>query len=293
LKSASHINLVSIIIPAYNAERFIAETIDSVISQDYPDWELLIVNDGSTDSTKSIIDTYAKRDERITTIHKTNSGVSDSRNTGIKHAKGDYIFFLDADDVWNPNNVSEKVNYLNKEKVDAVYSSCELINESSIPMNSFLKGAANVTLSDILSSKGNYTTAPSGIVVTKQVLEKIKGFDVHLSNNADTDFFISILAAKFKIGFITTALWKYRIHEGNMSKNVKLLEKDILYVLHKAKKNNLYESFWFKQRCFSHIYLVLAASWLKNGKNIFRFFYYITLALITYPPSIFIYLSRK
>lgn len=277
----------------YNAERYINETIDSVLSQEYTNWELLIVNDGSTDATKSIIDDYAAKDKRITTIHKSNSGVSDSRNTGIRSAKGDYIFFLDADDIWNPNNLSEKINYLIKEKVDAVYSSCELINESSIPMNSFLNGTSNVTLSDVLSSRGNYTTAPSGIAVTKHVLDEIKGFDINLSNNADQDFFINILAAKFKIGFITRTLWKYRIHEGNMSKNVKLLEKDILYVFNKAAKNNLFESFWFKQRCFSHIYLVLAASWLKNGKNIFRFFYYVARAVITYPAGIFIYLNRK
>lgn len=285
--------MVSVIIPAYNAARYINETINSVLSQDYTNWELLIVNDGSTDSTKSIIDNYAAKDSRIATIHKSNSGVSDSRNTGIRLAKGDYVFFLDADDVWNHNNLSEKVNYLIKEKVDAVYSSCELINELSIPMNSFLNGTANVALSDVLSSRGNYTTAPSGIAVTKQVLHKIKGFDINLSNNADQDFFINILAAEFKIGFITQTLWKYRIHEGNMSKNVQLLEKDILYVFNKAARNNLFKSFWFKQRCFSHIYLVLAASWLKNGKNVFRFLYYVMLAVITYPSSIFIYLNRR
>lgn len=293
MNKTPHNSLVSIILPAYNAERYITETIDSVLSQNYNNWELFIVNDGSTDTTKSIIDAYANKDERIVAIHKKNSGVSDSRNTGINQAKGEYIFFLDADDVWNSNNVSEKVNHFIAKKVDAVYSSCELINELSIPMNSFLKGTSDVTLSDILSSKGNYTTAPSGIAVTKQVLQKIEGFDINLSNNADQDFFIRILAAKFKIGFINETLWKYRIHEGNMSKNVKLLEKDILYVFNKAAKNNLFESFWFKQRCFSNIYLVLAASWLKNGKNTLRFFHYVLLALITYPPSIFIYLSRK
>lgn len=293
MNSKQHTSLVSIIIPAYNAERYITETIDSVLKQDYPNWELLIVNDGSTDATKSIIDTYALNDKRIVVIHKANSGVSDSRNTGIKQAKGDYFFFLDADDIWNINNVSEKLSYFIAEKVDAVYSSCELINESSVPMNSFLKGTPEVKLSDILSSKGNYTTAPSGIAVTKNVLQTIGGFDVNLSNNADQDFFIRILAANYKIGFITETLWKYRIHEGNMSKNVRLLEKDILYVFNKAAKNNLFESFWFKQKCFSNIYLVLAASWLKNGKNVWRFLYYVLRAITTYPPSIYIYLSRK
>src|ERR1700741_2348642 len=92
---SNNMTLVSIIIPSYNAGRFITETINSVINQTYKDWELIIINDGSTDNTLSLIETFSKQDHRISVFTKNNSGVSDTRNTGIDKAKGEFIAFLD------------------------------------------------------------------------------------------------------------------------------------------------------------------------------------------------------
>lgn len=292
MQKTEHIEMVSIIIPVYNAQSYIKETVDSVLKQTYFNFELVLVNDGSTDSTTEIIDEFAKRDKRIIVIHKKNSGVSSTRNEGISVAKGSTIFFLDADDIWNPNNVEHKVNYLNTKKTDAVFSACEMIDEKSVSFTTYLGGSENLTLKDMLSSKGNYTTAPSGIAIKKVVLDKIGGFDINLSNNADQDFFIRILAAGYKIGYIPDALWKYRIHSESMSKNVKLLERDILYVFNKANKNNLFHSFWFKQKCFSKIYLTLAGSWWKNGNNKIRALLFLIKAFMTYPPTLFGYILK-
>ena len=104
--------LVSIIIPAFNAEKFISETVNSVLTQSYTNWELIIVNDGSTDSTKNLIENFAQTDKRIQPIHQKNMGVSLTRNNGFKHATGQYIALLDADDVWLENNLLEKINML-------------------------------------------------------------------------------------------------------------------------------------------------------------------------------------
>ena len=284
--------LVSIIIPCYNAEKYIAETIQSVINQTYKNWELIVVNDGSTDNSPDIIKEFVANDNRIAFIDKPNSGVSDSRNKGLAKAKGAYIAFLDADDVWHITNLEKKVNFLASTDYNVVYSYCQKIDENSKPINKILKGENNLKIEDFLGLKANYNTAPSGIVFKKEVLYKIGGFDVNLSNNADQDILIQSLANGFKIGVISEVLWDYRIHLENMSKNVDLLEKDSTYLFKKCEKQQLFYSYWFKQQCFSNLYLILAGSWWKNGNNKLRGIYFICLSIFNYPPQLFKVLKK-
>jgi glycosyltransferase involved in cell wall biosynthesis len=277
--------LVSIILPAFNANRFIAETITSVINQSYTNWELLIVNDGSSDDTEKTIASYLN-DNRIKYISKQNSGVSDTRNNGIHRAKGNYIAFLDADDIWKENNLTKKIECLHNTNSDAVYSKCELINEDSLPINKELTGSDEPVLADILLLKGNYITAPSGIVVKKTLIETVGVFDINLSNNADQDFWIRILVNGLKINFIPESLWKYRVHSKNMSSNIKLLESDSIYMFNKIGTSTLFSSKLFKRKCYASLYFMLAGSWWKNANNKTRGVYFIIKALLTYPPSI-------
>ena len=92
--------LVSVIMPAYNAEKYIDEAIDSVISQTFANWELIIVNDGSTDDTQKIVEAYVSSDTRIKLINQENKRLGAARNEGIKNANGEWVAFLDADDLW-------------------------------------------------------------------------------------------------------------------------------------------------------------------------------------------------
>lgn len=94
--------LVSVIMPAYNMEKYIGDSIESVLNQNYINFELIIINDGSSDGTKEIIAKYQHMDERIIYIEQENHGVSVARNVGMSCAKGKYISFLDADDLWEP-----------------------------------------------------------------------------------------------------------------------------------------------------------------------------------------------
>lgn len=96
--------LFSIIIPVYNVENYLQQCLNSVLYQDFSDFEVILVNDGSTDSSPAICDDYATQDRRVTVIHQTNGGLSDARNTGIKAATGSYLMFLDSDDYWNDND---------------------------------------------------------------------------------------------------------------------------------------------------------------------------------------------
>lgn len=114
--------LVSIIIPIYNAENNIVKCLESIMVQAYSNIEILCINDGSKDRTKKILEEYQKKDERIVIINKKNSGVSDTRNLGIKHAKGDYIMFIDADDYIEKNYIEKMVSTVKKYKCDLVIS---------------------------------------------------------------------------------------------------------------------------------------------------------------------------
>jgi len=187
-----------------------------VINQSYSNWEIIIVNDGSTDNSATILNQFSEKDNRIQLINKSNSGVSDTRNRGLEVAKGELVTFLDADDVWHATNLEKKVKFLILTDYDVVYSYCQMIDEQSKPINRILKGENNLKISDLLSLKANYNTAPSGIVFKKEVLHKIGGFDVNLSNNPDQDILIQALASRFKFGVIYKVLWNYRIHPENM-----------------------------------------------------------------------------
>ena len=124
--------LVSIIIPVYNVADFLSQCIESVLVQTYSAIELLLIDDGSTDGSKEICDSYLRKDERVRVIHKENTGVSDSRNRGLKAAKGKYLMFFDADDFWVDNLVLEKLVSLAEEyDLDILRGEYEVINEKN------------------------------------------------------------------------------------------------------------------------------------------------------------------
>ena len=102
--------------PVYQAEKFLCDTINSVLAQTYSNWELILVDDGSTDSSGEICDTYARKDNRIKVVHQLNAGQASARNSGMDLAKGDYIGFLDNDDFYYPDTVRILVNILNSLK---------------------------------------------------------------------------------------------------------------------------------------------------------------------------------
>lgn len=122
--------MVTVIMPAYNCERFLEEAVESVKAQTYREWELLIIDDCSTDNTKEIAEKLADNDRRIRTIHnKENIGVSKTRNRGIQEAVGDWIAFLDSDDVWEPEKLERQLKLTADRDADIVYCSYDLIDD--------------------------------------------------------------------------------------------------------------------------------------------------------------------
>ena len=111
----------SVLIPVYNVEKYLAECVDSVLGQSYTDYEIILVDDGATDSSGTMCDEYALKDSRIRVIHRENGGLSAARNTGLRAATGEYVYFLDSDDYIEPQTLASLISAANKEQADVVF----------------------------------------------------------------------------------------------------------------------------------------------------------------------------
>lgn len=283
--------LVSIIIPACNCERFISETLESVIHQTFRDFELLIIDDGSTDDLRFIVKRFGAIDTRVKYIYQANGGVSAARNNGFRHSKGKFIAFLDSDDVWLKNNLELKLIKFEQGTFGLVHSDAELIDGSSKKVDTILKGREGDLLDGLLSWNGTQVPGPSSILVRRGVLEIVGLFDENLSTAADMDLFIRI-AAKFKIGRVPQVTWRYRIHGSNMHGDIHAMEHDVLLIYRKARQMDLFRSKAFERTCFSTTYLILAASWWGKGRNMKRSFIFLRKA-IRNEPFIILNVMRK
>lgn len=147
-------DLVSIITPVYNAERYIKHTIESVIEQDYDNWELLIIDDCSTDSSRTIAEKYMQADKRIKLIFlEKNSGVASARNAGIEAAKGRYIAFLDSDDLWHPNKLSLQIKFMQDNNYHFTFTGYEWIDKNGKKLNRIVRVPAKADYNRLL--RGN------------------------------------------------------------------------------------------------------------------------------------------
>ncbi|WP_286315789.1 glycosyltransferase family 2 protein, partial [Romboutsia ilealis] len=132
-------NLVSIITPMYNSEKFIEATIKSVINQTYKDWEMIIVDDCSTDNSPNIVKPYVENDSRIKYIRvEFNQGVSHARNLALEQANGQFIAFLDSDDIWDEEKLEKQIAFMNDKECAISFTSYELMDENNERLNKII-----------------------------------------------------------------------------------------------------------------------------------------------------------
>lgn len=272
-------NLISVIIPAYNASRFIKETIDSVLQQSYSEFELIIVNDGSTDDTLQLVKEMQTNDARIKLFDKENEGVCKARNDGYKISKGEFILFLDADDVLDQSMFDKCISiFQTSESIKAIYTKGQIIDQNSKQQEIFLEAKTIVNEIDMLEWKEGFMPTPSCTLLKRSVVDNIGLWDPAFSTAADQDFFIRV--SNFcSIMAIDEVLFYYRVHPNNMHQNISLMEKDHIGVFRKAEKNKLFKTKSFKNKCFSHLYLILAGSWWHDGKNKMKAIKFILLSI--------------
>ncbi|NES24778.1 MAG: glycosyltransferase [Symploca sp. SIO3E6] len=223
--------LISIIIPVYNGEKTIRETIESVYNQTFSDWELIVINDGSQDSTLEILSSISE--PRLKIFSYPNGGQAISRNRGISQAKGEYISFLDADDLWTPDKLATQLRALQENPQAAVaYSWSDFIDESS----KFLRPSGHVTVNgDALANLllVNFLDNGSNPLIRRQALDEVGGFEASLTPAEDWDLYLR-LAACYHFVAIPVPQILYRTSAGSMSTNVWKMEVACLQVLERA-----------------------------------------------------------
>ncbi|MBR2129303.1 glycosyltransferase family 2 protein [Aerococcus sp.] len=207
-------NFISIVTPVYNAERFIGATIESVQQQYYGDWELILVNDQSSDNSQEIIEAYAQGDERIKVINLVeNSGAAVARNTGIAAAKGQYIAFIDSDDVWDAEKLNRQIRFMKEGNIAFSYTDFRLVDENGV----VLKEKANVPLSlDYTGLLKNTAIACSTVMIDREVVEDFRMPLVR--KGQDTATWLQIMRETGVTAYgISTPLNSYRQVAGSIS----------------------------------------------------------------------------
>lgn len=225
--------LVSVIIPAYNSEKTIKETIESVLKQSFTNFELIIINDGSPDSTIEVIAEI--QDSRIKVFSYPNAGGNVSRNRGLHLAVGEFVSFLDADDLWTPDKLQSQLKAL-QENVTAkvAYSWTDYISANS----EFLLSGKRVNLNGNVYESlliNNFLENGSNPLICRKALIKLGGFDESLSAAQDWDMWLR-LASKFDFICVPSVQILYRISANSVSSNLVRQEKSCLQVLEKAYK---------------------------------------------------------
>jgi glycosyltransferase involved in cell wall biosynthesis len=209
----------SIVIPVYNKERFVSKTIESVLSQTFTDYEIIIVNDGSTDQSEAKISTF--KDNRIRYYSKKNEGVALARNFGIEKATADYICFLDADDYWYPTFLETMQRYsseLPEQKVFAAAIEIETKNKS-IPAHYSIESTSDFEIVNFFNaSQKECVLWTSSVCIHKSVFEKVGDFDTKIKHGEDTELWIRI-GLQFPIVFIRKILARYVYDDKSISRN--------------------------------------------------------------------------
>jgi glycosyltransferase involved in cell wall biosynthesis len=205
--------------PAYNAELFIGQAIESALAQSYPNWELLIVDDGSTDQTSRILTEFT--DERIKVFHQSNGGEAVARNTALQHVTGEYLAFLDADDLYLPGHLEAAVDYLRSHpEYDGVYSDGFYIDENGSQLKSLSSRRRGPFEGDIFEEMvraSDVFGAPVCVVLRCAIIIRHHlDFEPEIVIGPDWDFFVRF-AEVARIGFIRQPTCLYRIHSTNIS----------------------------------------------------------------------------
>ena len=207
-------NLVSVIIATYNRRDFIVDAIESVIAQSYKDWELIIIDDGSTDDTKDIIEKHLES-EKISYYYQNNQKQASALNTGLKYAHGDWIAFLDSDNKWLSDRLELGINcILSNPDMGLIYGDIYTINEAGVRVSekNMKRYTGNVTARLLFDNFISFNTT----LIRKDILEKIGGFNADLDRAPDYDCWLRASTIT-KFLYISEYLAEYRVMDNQIS----------------------------------------------------------------------------
>jgi|GEM_PF-939201 len=230
---------VSIIIPTYNRAQFIGQTIDSVLAQTFTDYEIIVVDDASTDDTAQVLAGYGDR-IRVITL-ETNTGPSLTRNTALQEARGELIAFLDSDDLWYPIMLATTVAHLKKNPAtDMVGAAWDVIDESGQPIRPANKPSnfQPAVQADFLRAiaVGNFLL-PLSLLIRRKCFDCCGGFDPTLRASVDWDLFVRLAAHNHKLDLIDVPVARYRRHRASITGDPQRMEQASRQLLEKLFSN--------------------------------------------------------
>mgnify|MGYP002519092309 CR=1 FL=1 len=254
--------LVSVLIPAYNAERYLTKCLDSVLEQDYKKLEIIIVDDGSIDETSEICDDYARRDSRIKVIHQENQGLAETRNVLVRNAKGEFVTFIDSDDTVNPQYVSTLLGIINKYDADiAICGMCYELEDGTIIPNP-CPGFQNKKLSSVqalvaMNSWTSFSMSAWSKLYRRTLFSGIEYPPGRLSEDGFTTF--KLLYVAKTIAYVDKPVYRY-LRRANSITNSSALNFDHVHAADE-QANFLYER-WVEGRDVCLGYCLLARLYL-------------------------------
>lgn len=263
--------MISVIIPIYNKSNYIVKCLDSVVSQSFKDFELIIINDGSTDISLNVLEKYNFKNIDFKIINQVNSGVSIARNNGVKLANYEYIAFLDADDWWDSNFLEELVKLITNFPDAGMFASSyfKIKNHKRIPAiinlnENFIEGYIDYIN---IYSKGNWMPIWTGATIIKKVVfNKLQGFKPNLRMGEDFDLWLRI-SQKYKIAYLNKPL-------SNYNQDVDIENRAIGYKFYLPEEHVLFQDFgdlmnnrYFKI-LFEKLFLYSMQPYYIYGKNL-------------------------
>jgi glycosyltransferase involved in cell wall biosynthesis len=253
---------VSVIITTYNSMPYFPETLSSVLRQTFTDFEVIVVDDGSTDQTT----TWASQvdDPRVTLVSQPNQGVSVARNTGISHAQGDYIAFLDGDDLWETTKLEKQVQILDcHSEIGLVHTWLALMDEQSHLTGRVMKTHVQGEVWQQIIE--NNMVACSAAMVRRYCLETIGVFDPKLLVAEDWDLWIR-MAASYPFAVLKEPLVQYRLHVQSKSKRYPAMVQNFRTIIERAFESVPYELLYLRNRSYGRVNLCIAWKCIQRSE---------------------------
>ena len=235
-------SLVTIITPSYNCSKFISDTVNSVLSQSYSNWEMIIVDDCSTDNSVEIIERITGDNPKIKLIKlENNVGSAQSRNAALEVASGRFIAFLDSDDIWYTDKLEKQVEFMLKRKAPISFTSYELIDENGVSKNHIIHSVEKLTQIDYL--KNTIIGFSTSMIDTQIVGNSFRMMNIR--TRQDASLWITLLGKGFIAQGINEVLMKYRVHSQSISANKVKAAKQVWNLYFNLHRLGLLKSMYY------------------------------------------------
>jgi len=234
--------LISVIVPAYNSEKFIGETIQSVIDQTYKRWELIVVDDCSTDKTLEIIESYSAKDARVFCVPSAeNGGAAVTRNIGLEKAAGRFIAFLDSDDLWSPSKLEDQLKFMLENRIPISFTSYELIDEEGNPLGKVVRSVKSIDYKGVLK---NTIIGMSTSMIDTNIVDQEFRF-INIRTRQDLCLWLTLLKRGHKAYGMDKVYASYRVRKNSISSNKFKGALRVWNIYYKLEKLGLFRSLYY------------------------------------------------